>query len=231
MSRIFKNDIAVCPHCGDLAGFGVESRVQLFPQLADWSDQDYESITAQREQLAGITEVITVRCRGCDNGVILMDTWGEADGEAQLIARKLIDPVVGIRALPAEVPEAVTSLFLEASTCEAAGALRAAGVLYRAVAEAIVKDQGADPKAKLHPQIQSLRGTLSDDVVEALDESRIVGNWSIHENLTFSADEIADVAELLHDACRELYELPAQRETMKRARQARREAHRAAPAS
>lgn len=38
MSLIFKNDIAVCPHCGQLAGFGVDSRVQVLPDLDEWGD-------------------------------------------------------------------------------------------------------------------------------------------------------------------------------------------------
>lgn len=157
MSLIFKNDIAFCPHCGQLAGFGVDSRVQVLPDLSQWSDEDYEAITAQREHRAGATEVIVVSCKACGDAVVLMDIWGKDEDQSQPIVRKMIAPATATRALPAETPEAVKSLFQEASVCEAAGALRAAGVLYRAVVEELVKDQGGTGKDLFH-QIDSLQG-------------------------------------------------------------------------
>ncbi|MFI7486382.1 DUF4145 domain-containing protein [Micrococcus luteus] len=220
MSLIFKNDIAVCPHCGQLAGFGVDSRVQVLPDLGEWGDEDYEAITAQREHRAGATEVIVVSCKACGDAVVLMDIWGEDEDQSQPIVRKMIAPAAATRALPAETPEAVKSLFQEASVCEAAGALRAAGVLYRAVVEELVKDQGGAGKDLFH-QIDSLQGRLEEDLLKDLHESRVVGNESVHHGVTFETEEIGDLASALQEACRVLYEVPAQRQRYRAQRAAR----------
>jgi hypothetical protein len=93
--------------------------------------------------------------------------------------------------------------------------------MYRATVEAIVKDKrmtGQDLKER----INSLAGVgVDEDTVRDLHEARLTGNWSMHEGTEFSADE--DVAELIEQACYELYEEPAKREAMRAARQARRQ--------
>ena len=99
MSLIFKNDIAVCPHCGQLAGFGVDSRVQVLPDLGEWGDEDYEAITAQREHRAGATEVIVVSCKACGDAVVLMDIWGKDEDQSQPIVRKMIAPARSVPAI------------------------------------------------------------------------------------------------------------------------------------
>ena len=64
-----------------------------------------------------------------------MDTWSECQWdegtEPRRLSRTLVYPLAAVRHLPGEAPEQMRSLYREASLCETAGALRAAGVLYR----------------------------------------------------------------------------------------------------
>ena len=99
-------------------------------------------------------------------------------------------------------------------------ALRAAGVLYRAVVEELVKDQGGTGKDLFH-QIDSLQGRLEEDLLEDLHESRVIGNESVHHGVTFETEEIGDLASALQEACRVLYEVPAQRQRYRAQRAAR----------
>ncbi|MCV7586334.1 DUF4145 domain-containing protein [Micrococcus luteus] len=98
--------------------------------------------------------------------------------------------------------------------------MRAAGVLYRAVVEELVKDQGGTGKDLFH-QIDSLQGRLEEDLLEDLHESRVIGNESVHHGVTFETEEIGDLASALQEACRVLYEVPAQRQRYRAQRAAR----------
>lgn len=133
-------------------------------------------------------------------------------------------PELPPRSLAASAPDAMQSLFVEASVAESAGALRAAGALYRAAVEELAKDQGATA-ANLYDKIESLRGKIEDELIDDLHEARLLGNWSLHEGLAFSAEEVADVAELIVEAVHTLYVEPAERRALRDARKARRDAH------
>ncbi|MGW9213565.1 DUF4145 domain-containing protein [Embleya sp. NPDC055664] len=109
------------------------------------------------------------------------------------------------------------------------GAYRLAGAGYRATAEAICEDRGAQGKY-LFAMIKDLgaRGVIDQDMVDAFDEARFPGNDSLHDRPSYAPDEVADVAELIEEATELLYVQPAQRKRMKDARGARRAAHKAA---
>jgi hypothetical protein len=122
-----------------------------------------------------------------------------------------------------EPPDAMRSLYREASRAESVGALRGAAALYRASVEELVADQNAQG-ATLYDRVEALVGEgVDDDLVRDLHEARLLGNWSMHEGLEFSAEEVADVASLIADAVHTLYVQPAQREAMRQAREARRQ--------
>lgn len=126
------------------------------------------------------------------------------------------------RGLPSEVPESLRSLYAEASICEAAGSMRGAAGLYRAVVEVLAGDQGART-GSLYDKIEALRGRDVDvDIIDSLHEARLLGNWSLHDAVEFSPEEVEDVALLIADAIDQLYVLPAARSAMKAARAARR---------
>ncbi|MGW4048438.1 DUF4145 domain-containing protein [Streptomyces sp. NPDC004721] len=122
------------------------------------------------------------------------------------------------------VPEPIRSAYEEASRAENSGAARLAGVGYRSAVEELCKDQGATHHT-LHGKIQELaaRG-LPADVITALDETRVVGNDSVHHGVAYSAEELADIAELVAEAAVLLYVQPAQRRRMAESRRRRHEA-------
>jgi hypothetical protein len=64
---------------------------------------------------------------------------------------------------------------------------------------------------------------VDSDIVRDLHEARLLGNWSLHQGVDFSDEEVDDVAELIAAACYELYEEPARREAMRAARTAKRQ--------
>ncbi|MEU9305933.1 DUF4145 domain-containing protein [Streptomyces sp. NPDC048269] len=113
-------------------------------------------------------------------------------------------------------------MFAEAALAEAAGAHRLAGIGYRATVEQIVKERGATGN-NLAQRILALSGVgVPQDVVDAFHEARFVGNDSAHDALAYSAEEIADIAELILEAVLVLYVQPAQRARMAQQRAARR---------
>ncbi|ARE79484.1 hypothetical protein B6R96_36315 (plasmid) [Streptomyces sp. Sge12] len=128
------------------------------------------------------------------------------------------------RELAPEAPSIVREVFAEAALAEAAGAYRLAGIGYRATVEQIVKEKGA-AGSNLAQKILALSGMgVPQDIVNAFHEARFVGNDSAHDALAYSAEEIADIAELIHEAVLVLYVQPAQREAMAQQRAARRTA-------
>ena len=95
-------------------------------------------------------------------------------------------------------------------------------MLYRDAVEELVKDQGVGG-ANLKDQIDALKGKGVDaDIVTDLHEARLTGNYTIHQGIVFSADEVEDVAQLITDAVEILYVEPARRAAMRNARAARR---------
>lgn len=128
------------------------------------------------------------------------------------------------RQLGPEAPIAVREVFAEAALAEAAGAFRLAGIGYRATVEQIVKDKAAAGK-NLYERITGLTALgVTQDIVDAFHEARFVGNDAAHDALAYSAEEIADIAELVIEAVVVLYVQPAQRAAMAQQRAARRAA-------
>jgi hypothetical protein len=166
-------------------------------------------------------------CTYCGKTTIVKFAYPAAVGEEQFREPESVTILLPDRApreLPAEAPEAMRSLYREASQAESAGAMRGAAALYRAAVEELVTHRQAQG-ANLYEKIDALEEQGVDhDIVEDLHEARLLGNWSLHEGLEFSAEEVADVASLIADAVHTLYVQPAEREAMRQARQARREA-------
>lgn len=220
MSHIFEKASGICPHCREHVGVAVDHRIQIYPEVADWSEQDFETVTAGRMMEAGAREIIVLTCRGCQELFTILDSWEDGDDGAQLASRTLVDPVGATRELPSAAPEKVASLFTEASVCESAGALRAAGALYRSTTEELLQDQGATG-ATLEDKINSMSSKLDADLIKSFEDSRIVGNDSVHHGVEYAPDEIVDLAELIQEAVVVLYEEPARRAQMRAAREAR----------
>lgn len=146
------------------------------------------------------------------------------DALTEELSRLVLWPAPPPRVLHTDVPERIRSAYEEASRAENAGAARLAGVGYRSAVEELCKDQGAAHHA-LHGKIQELAAKgLPADVITALDETRIVGNDSVHHGVEYSAEELADIAELVAEATVILYAQPAQRRRMAESRKTRHQA-------
>lgn len=230
MSSIFKNDVVACPYCGEVSTFDVDGRIQLEPEFVDFTSTDWERITSTREVDPDTKEIIAIRCRACAGLVILMDTFGmtstgeEAPGVG-VVERRVIDPPGSARRLPDEAPELMVSFFQEAGVCEAVGALRAAGGLYRSAAEAMLdsKVEGRDIPAKVKKfvQLQEVDPSLAEELEATFTDARLVGREALHHGVDYSAQEIGELAELLCDAAEAVFAQPAQRQR-RRQRQAQR---------
>lgn len=172
------------------------------------------------------TGVLILQCLHCSKSVVLLEHELKPVKDLFPEGRKwrtMVSPGQSPRTLAEAAPEGVRSLFAEASKCENAGAMRGAGVLYRAAVEELVEDQKATGP-KLWHKIESLKGKLPDELVEDLHEARLLGNDSIHDGITYSAEEVADVAGLIEEAVLVLYVQPEQKRAMREARKARRSA-------
>lgn len=237
MSSVFKNDVAACPYCGEVSTFDVDGRIQLEPEVVDFTDTDWERITSTREVDPDTKEIIAIRCRACAGLVILMDTFGmtstgeEAPGVG-VVERRVIDPPGSARRLPDEAPELMASFFQEAGVCEAVGALRAAGGLYRSAAEAMLDSRvtGRDIPAKVNqfvqwleedPNLAEVDPSLVEELKATFTDARLVGREALHHGVDYSAQEIGELAELLCDAAEAVFAQPAQRQR-RRQRQAQR---------
>lgn len=230
MSSVFKNDVAACPYCGEVSTFDVDGRIQLEPEVVDFTDTDWERITSTREVDPDTKEIIAIRCRACAGLVILMDTFGmtstgeEAPGVG-VVERRVIDPPGSARRLPDEAPELMASFFQEAGVCEAVGALRAAGGLYRSAAEAMLDSRvtGRDIPAKVNQfvQLPEVDPSLAEELKATFTDARLVGREALHHGVDYSAQEIGELAELLCDAAEAVFAQPAQRQR-RRQRQAQR---------
>lgn len=172
---------------------------------------------------------VVLSCTYCRQSVVEFEIFGDehAHGDVLKVTPDeiiLAWPKRAPRELDSSAPENVQSLYREASTAEFAGALRGAASLYRATVEELCRAQGAtggDLKKKINDL--ATKG-VDQAIVGDLHEARLLGNWSIHEGLSFDAEEVADVADLIDEAVNILYVEPARRVAMRDARKARRDA-------
>jgi hypothetical protein len=55
-----------------------------------------------------------------------------------------------------------------------------------------------------------------------MHDTRLTANWSVHDGVSFSPEEVADLSELVREAAEILYVQPARRAALAAARAARR---------
>jgi hypothetical protein len=202
-----------CPNCRRDTTLQLETAIHMWPQ---WSSNLAPPFT-------DYARLNVWTCMFCNKTTLIRVLYPEADEQFRAPASiEMMWPERPPRELAEEAPDAVRSLFREASIAENAGALRGAAALYRAAVEELVGDRQA-VGANLRDRIDALADQGVDaDVVRDLHEARLTANWSLHEGTQFSPDEIADVAGLINDAVETLYVEPARRAAMREAREQRR---------
>ncbi|MGX9886571.1 hypothetical protein [Streptomyces sp. NPDC002276] len=68
-----------------------------------------------------------------------------------------------------------------------------------------------------HPRRRTdLLHETAPDAVRDLDEARTLGNWSLHDGLAFSHEEVSDVASVIEKAVFLVYVQPEQRVVVRR---------------
>lgn len=205
-----------CPNCKNRTALELADQRRLWPKLTSNLVQPPGAFVMEHAW----------RCTYCGETTLILSRYpaGEPDREPEELIQAW--PPRQPRSLDDVVPAAIRSLYVEASRAEAAGALRGAAGLYRAAVEGICVDRNADGR-NLAERIDALEEVgLGQDVVRDLHEARLLGNWSLHDGLEFTSEEVADVAELIAEACYLLYVQPAERQALRKQRQARREAFR-----
>ncbi|WP_370021710.1 DUF4145 domain-containing protein [Planotetraspora sp. GP83] len=162
-------------------------------------------------------------CSHCGQGTVEVLVFGEGEIDRAPLEVLLLWPTPEARELDLVVPEPIRDRFAEGARCESVRAYRGAAAMYRAAVEELCKDRGAT-KYKLYEKIEELRTSIGDELVAFLHEARMLGNDSVHDGLVFSAEEVADVAELIIELTDVLYVQPARRAAMRQSRQQRRDA-------
>ncbi|EGE43221.1 DUF4145 domain-containing protein [Streptomyces sp. SID4928] len=216
----------LCPNCHLHTGFSLRS--SDFSTYV-WPHVQTEPPSVEHQLKFGVRtwlRQILARCGSCARTVVLHQLIRfHEDGKTGEVLRVIQAwPERRPRELHTSVPDAVRDLFAEGARAEVAEAYRAAGAMYRAAVEELCKDLGAEGNG-LARKIDDLvnRGVVRE-IVEDLHEARILGNWSLHDGLEFSAEEVADVADLIAEAIHILYVQPEERRAMRDARKARRDA-------
>ncbi|MGV9319733.1 DUF4145 domain-containing protein [Streptomyces sp. NPDC003660] len=242
-----------CPNCKLNVAFNHLSRREVWPKLidnpvgpgrsgADFSGGGAAFVTPPAEPYVWRVMEHVLSCQRCHKTSVLHEHWGpdlpKGDDHKAFVAAleskkskvrfvALVHPRHSANLLHEAAPDAVRDLFSEGTRCEEAGALRAAAAMYRAAVEEICKDRGAtggNLKAKIADLVS--RG-VSAEVVRDLDEARTLGNWSLHDGLSFSREEVGDVASLIEEAVFLVYVQPEQRAALREARKQRRDQFRA----
>lgn len=215
----------LCPNCHLHTGFssrGSDLSTYLWPHVQT-EDPSAEQLKFGRRTWL---RQILASCRCCGKTVVLYQLIRfDEDGQAGEVLRVIqVWPERQPRELHTSAPNVVRDLFAEGARAEAAEAYRAAGGMYRAAVEELCKDLGAEGNS-LFSKINDLvnRG-VTHEIVEDLHEARLLGNWSLHDGLEFSAEEVADVAGLIAEAVHILYVQPEERRAMRDARKTRRDA-------
>ncbi|MFD5907008.1 DUF4145 domain-containing protein [Streptomyces microflavus] len=239
----------ICPHCNHGVGFRRVDRRMVFPELIpqrNASGMDFSAVgsspTPERKRVWRKVEEYVLECQLCEKTCVFFAHWGPdvpsvtealqsdqrmGDIKLKVTRLQLIYPSQQNRALHEAAPPKMREMFHEGARCESAGALRAAAAMYRAAVEELCADKQA-AGGKLFEKIEGLtsRG-VSPEIVADLHEARTLGNWSLHDGLSFSAEEVADVALLIEEAVKVVYVQPEERAALRAARKKRRDQHRA----
>jgi hypothetical protein len=180
--------------------------------------------------------LVVFQCQGCENSSAFHEyririlNHAEPTVQAQIkrwFVPSYPNPIP--RKLPGHgVPSAVRSFYEEGGIAEAANAPRAAAAMFRGAVEAICDALEIPRKRSLRDRVDDLATKgIDSDIVADMHEARLVGNDSMHDGLTYSAEELADVADLIADAVKLAFVQPAERQAMRKKRLQTRQAHRA----
>lgn len=216
----------LCPNCHLHSGFavpehGFNSYIWPHPQLENPS-VEHQIKFGMHTWLRQIPAI----CHHCHKTTVLHQLIRfHEDGKTGEVLRVMqVWPERQSRELHVSAPNAMRELFAEGARAEAAEAYRAAGAMYRAAVEELCKNLGAEGNGLFNKINDLANRGVTREIVDDLHEARLLGNWSLHDGLEFSAEEVADVANLIVEAVHILYVQSEERRAMREARKARRDA-------
>ncbi|GAA4698126.1 DUF4145 domain-containing protein [Nocardioides nanhaiensis] len=217
-----ENQRGYCGHCEQPSGFTARRVETIHPSSGYGGRLQPNDVqpTATIEHL--------LECTYCKDLTLVVERrrWDMATNE--VVDRvTVVYPKPPPRPVHPSVPTLVASLFSEGAEAEAAGLLRGASMLYRSCVEAMAKERSAEGR-DLYQRIEAMKSTkaLEADLADAMHEARLLGNDTTHDGIAYSAEEVADVAELVSEALHLIYVQPAERARFKQLRQARRDSAR-----
>lgn len=223
-NRLGSRESVQCPNCHTRSALAQVNGRRIWPSLAEnLALPATNAVVFERVSVCLFCHLTTTVFE------IFADSPEEPDQGRPPVAVVRVWPPALPRQLPDVVPAEIRSLFSEGSQAEEAGALRGAAALYRAAVEQLCKQQGITGGQLAEKINRLLTVGVEQHTVDDLHEARLLGNWSIHDGVTFSAEEVADVADLIEEACHVLYTQPAERAAMRAARQRRRDGARGGP--
>ncbi|MFC8419390.1 DUF4145 domain-containing protein [Streptomyces anthocyanicus] len=215
----------LCPNCHLHTSFSVRDR-DLSTYIWPHPQTEHPSVEHQiKYGMRTWLRQIPAICGHCHETVVMHQLIHfNEDGKTGDVSRVIqVWPERQPRELHASAPNAMRELFAEGARAEAAEAYRAAGAMYRAAVEELCKDRGAEGNSLFNKINDLVNRGVTREIVDDLHEARLLGNWSLHDGLAFSAEEVADVADLIAEAVHILYVQPEERRAMRDARKARRD--------
>jgi hypothetical protein len=185
-----------CPRCGRAANFQAFAEHRLQPPDSTQSER-----------------VVLLRCMGCRVATVVVEQLRPDDGGWVGIHWW---PTPGTGQLDPGVSPAVASAYEEGMRCLAAGAPRAAAVMFRRALAEIVADKGsADARAggTLFEQLTTTEpeGSLHPSLVEWAKETRVLVNAGADPSALASVSQLeaADLARFTRQMIEVVYEVPA----------------------
>ncbi|OPG04059.1 DUF4145 domain-containing protein [Microbispora sp. GKU 823] len=183
-----------CPHCGLIVHFS-----QLGVCHNDTTHDFGGGMPAR-------TWVEVYACDGCE-GPVALALHRNSSGE--IVNAMRWPPASTVPAAPADVPEPIAALYIEAHACLSVGATTAAIVMARATVEAVAKERNVR-NGNLAGMIQSLLDNdhITELLKEAADVVRLSGNLAVHEvmNERFTSQETSDVLDLVGKILKHVYQ-------------------------
>lgn len=210
-----------CPRCGRVSNFSVEgySPVTFEGGVYEMADGTHERVDCER---AAILE-----CQGCHERVVVIEEkwvdnerWDSGLRHGGTINYRGVWwwPPPGVADLDPSIPTEIADAYREGVRAMWAKAPRAAAVMFRRTLEAIVKTSGSDAaKAAAGKNlatglsVMADEGALDRSLAEWAKEVRLGGNLGGHFDVNddVTPEEADNLARLLREILRYLYEMPA----------------------
>lgn len=175
-----------CPYCNQY--FTIEEKVN-YGMVQLYLSNGLAS--ARNDDRKFLFELHTYRCPNdtCRKGTFILK--GDSGCDFNGIKRQLL-PEYSRTQPPSCVPLHIQQDYIEASSiCELSP--KASATLSRRCLQSMIRDFWGISKSNLHQEIEALRGTIDDEVVDTLLAVKSIGNIGAHPNNNSNVNTILDI--------------------------------------